>query len=223
MPAGTWQKWYRASGPPGGGGAAWRLLLYYWYWHLLIGICHDSCAKCISCCCLAGRDTTELRHFVIDFRWASSHTNDLPHVPMEEELGWGTNLMHNTGIYLTPLILLCVCSNYAPSGSTPVRIPFHPPHSARVDCRWSSSEEDSCKLFCERQRERWWAGCTAGGVEVYGGVGGEGGYSAPLHSVSPADRPPRRLLACWCSVISNSAAAVAESLWIRLLPRRTAP
>lgn len=48
------------------------------------------------------------------------------------ELGRGTNVMHDTGIYLTPLILLCLrlCSNYTPSGISPGTIPSHPSHSA---------------------------------------------------------------------------------------------
>lgn len=38
--------------------------------------------------------------------------------------------MHNTGIYLTLLILLCLCSNYTPSGISPGKTPINPSHSA---------------------------------------------------------------------------------------------
>lgn len=40
--------------------------------------------------------------------------------------------MHNRSIYLTPLILLCMClcSNYTPSGISPGKIPSHPSHLA---------------------------------------------------------------------------------------------
>lgn len=38
--------------------------------------------------------------------------------------------MHNTDIYLTLLILLCLCSNYTPSGISPGKIPSHPSHFA---------------------------------------------------------------------------------------------
>lgn len=38
--------------------------------------------------------------------------------------------MRNTGIYLTLLFPLCLCSNYTPSGISPGKIPSHPSHSA---------------------------------------------------------------------------------------------
>lgn len=42
------------------------------------------------------------------------------------------NLWHDTSIYLTLqiLLILCLCSNYTPSGISPGKIPSHPSHSA---------------------------------------------------------------------------------------------
>lgn len=99
----------------------------------------------------------------------------------------GTNLMHNTDIYLTPLILLRLCSNYTPSGISPGKIPSHPSHlamliaadlqvRARTNVPLKDSKTDG----------------TARGVEGRG----PGRCSAPVGSGSLRDVPAHKRCTC---------------------------
>lgn len=93
------------------------------------------------------------------------HTND---VPFRGELGRGTNLMHNTGIYLTPLILLCLClcSNYTPSGISPGKIHSHPSHSAVLIAADLQVRTHANFAVKDSESDGELAGCTAGGEEL---------------------------------------------------------
>lgn len=81
--------------------------------------------------------------------------------------------MHNTGIYLTLLILLCLClcSNYTPSGIPPGKIPSHPSHSAVLIATDLQARARANFPVKDSESDGELAGCTAGGVEVWGGEG----------------------------------------------------
>lgn len=99
----------------------------------------------------------------------------------------GADLIHNTDIYLTLLILLCLCSNYTPSGISPGKIPSHPSHFAvliaddlrvrtRVNVPLKGSESDG----------------TAGGRWGGEGRGAEGWWGRGMFCPSGLGQPRRR-------------------------------
>lgn len=91
--------------------------------------------------------------------------------------------MHNTGIYLTLLILLCLClySNYTPSGISPGKIPSHPSHSAVLIAADLQVRAHANFPVKDSKSDGELAGCTAGRVEVEGVGGGSGGL---VHATS---------------------------------------
>lgn len=109
----------------------------------------------------------------------------------------GADLIHNTDIYLTLLILLCLCSNYTPSGISPGKIPSHPSHFAvliaddlrvrtRVNVPLKGSESDGTA------GGRWGGEGRGGGQRVDGAEG----CSAPVGSGSLGDAPAQKLWTC---------------------------
>ena len=85
------------------------------------------------------------------------------------------------GIYLTPLILLCLrlCSNYTPSGISPGKIPSHPSHSAVLIAADLQVRTQANFAVKNRESDAELAGCTAWGV---GGIPPQCTQSAPVTS-----------------------------------------